>query len=219
MSVGPLGMIGSSAGSPSRKARASEVNRTQQETASQLRQTQMSEKAEQASGVGQTEQDEQATDRDADGRRPWEIGATRPEERACGAGHGGRRCHAPGQRPDRTHRPPARPQRLTAGRSRRCQRLPVSAGGRRGHEKTAHGPCTKPLRILDCPEAVRRETDRRFDAILPTCKSCGHEIHQDARRGQRLHVRRLFSPSRCPTIRRRWLVRSRTGGSAWGATA
>jgi hypothetical protein len=39
----------------------------------------MSEKAEQASGVGQTEQDEETTDRDADGRRPWEIGPTRPD--------------------------------------------------------------------------------------------------------------------------------------------
>ncbi len=83
MSVGPLGMIGSSAASTLAQSQGTEVSRTQQETASQLRQTQMSEKAENASGVGQTEQDEQATDRDADGRRPWEIGATRPEEESA----------------------------------------------------------------------------------------------------------------------------------------
>ncbi len=74
MSVGPLGMVGSSAGSPLAQSQGSDVNRAQQDTASQSRQTQMSEKAEHASGVGQTEQDEEATDRDADGRRPWEIG-------------------------------------------------------------------------------------------------------------------------------------------------
>jgi hypothetical protein len=80
MSVGPLGMIGSSAGSPLAQSQGAEVNRTQQETTSQLRQTQMNEKAENAAGVGHTEQDEQATDRDADGRRPWEIGVSPPEE-------------------------------------------------------------------------------------------------------------------------------------------
>ncbi|MHB0955943.1 MAG: hypothetical protein ACYC0X_06130 [Pirellulaceae bacterium] len=80
MSVGPLGMIGSVATSPLAQSQGTEVNRTQQETTSQLRQTQMGEKAESASGIGQTEQDEQASDRDADGRRPWEIGSTRPAE-------------------------------------------------------------------------------------------------------------------------------------------
>lgn len=74
MSVGPMGMIGSAAGSPLAQSQGADVNRAQQETAGQARQTQMSEKAEQAAGVGQTEQDEETNDRDADGRRPWEIG-------------------------------------------------------------------------------------------------------------------------------------------------
>ena len=82
MSVGPLGMIGSSAGSPLAQSQGTDVNRAQQETASQSRQTQMSEKAEQAAGVGQTEQDEQASDRDADGRRPWESPAGAAEAEA-----------------------------------------------------------------------------------------------------------------------------------------
>ena len=45
------------------------------------RETRAGEKAQEASGVGQTEQDEAAGDRDADGRRPWERPpGTRPDE-------------------------------------------------------------------------------------------------------------------------------------------
>ena len=76
MSVGPMGMVGSTAGAPLAQSQGSDVDRAQQDTASQARQTQMSETAEQAAGVGHTEQDEEATDRDADGRRPWELGPT-----------------------------------------------------------------------------------------------------------------------------------------------
>lgn len=83
MSIGPLGMIASLAGSPLAQSQGSEVNRTQQETSSQLRQTQMLDKAESASGVGQTEQDEGATDRDADGRRLWEHRPSPSEEPAA----------------------------------------------------------------------------------------------------------------------------------------
>ncbi len=78
MNVGPLGTIGSAAGSPLPQSQGSEVNRAQQDTANQARQTRMAEKAEQASGVGQTEEHEGAADRDADGRRPWEIGPAGP---------------------------------------------------------------------------------------------------------------------------------------------
>lgn len=72
MSVGPTGMAGSAAGSPLAQRSGSDVNRAQQETADQTRQSQAAEKAEKAAGVGETEQDEQASDRDADGRRLWE---------------------------------------------------------------------------------------------------------------------------------------------------
>jgi hypothetical protein len=75
-----MGTIGSSAGSPLAQSQGAEVSRAQQETAGQARQTRMAEKAEQAAGVGQTEEDEEANERDADGRRPWEIGARRPVE-------------------------------------------------------------------------------------------------------------------------------------------
>ncbi len=79
MSIGPMGMIGSAAGSPLAQGQGSEVNRAQQETADHARQTQANEKAENASGVGQTEQDEETADRDADGRRLWEVASEEGE--------------------------------------------------------------------------------------------------------------------------------------------
>jgi hypothetical protein len=85
MSVGATGMVSSSAGAPLAQSQGSDVQRAHQETASQTRQTQMSEKAEHASGVGQTEEDEHATDRDADGRRPWEMGPARQEDTSAEA--------------------------------------------------------------------------------------------------------------------------------------
>ncbi len=77
MSIGPLGFIGSAAGTQYSQAKGSETERTQQDEAAQSRQTKTTEKAENAAGIGETEQDEQAGDRDADGRRIWE----RPEEK------------------------------------------------------------------------------------------------------------------------------------------
>ena len=44
--------------------------------------TRKQEKAAQAAGVGETEQDEQASDRDADGRRLWEKPATSDQQPA-----------------------------------------------------------------------------------------------------------------------------------------
>lgn len=73
MSMGPVGIAGSVAGSPFAQGQGADVQRVGQDTTDQARQRQSSEKAEQAAGVGQTEQDEQTTDRDADGRRPWEL--------------------------------------------------------------------------------------------------------------------------------------------------
>ena len=78
MSVGPMGMLGGAAGSPLSQSQGSDVNKTQQETTDQARKTASDDKAQQASGVGQTEHDEQASDRDADGRRPWELGGRSP---------------------------------------------------------------------------------------------------------------------------------------------
>ena len=75
MSVGPTGMVGGVAGAPLAQTKGAETDRAQQETSNQARQTQSDQHAENAAGIGQTEQDEQASDRDADGRRPWELQA------------------------------------------------------------------------------------------------------------------------------------------------
>ena len=83
MSVGSMGMVSGAAGSPLAQSQGSEVDRDQQDTANQARQTRMSDKAEQASGVGQTEQDEQTGDRDADGRRLWELAPRTPADAAA----------------------------------------------------------------------------------------------------------------------------------------
>ena len=61
MSVGPVGMMGSS-----------DAERARQDVDRQVRAAQSQEKAESAAGVGETEQDQEASDRDADGRRLWE---------------------------------------------------------------------------------------------------------------------------------------------------
>ncbi len=77
MSIGSLGIIGSAAGTPLSQAKGTETDKTAQATSDQARQVQSDRHAESAAGIGQTEQDEQASDRDADGRRPWEVGGKR----------------------------------------------------------------------------------------------------------------------------------------------
>ena len=73
MNLGPMGVIGSTAGSSLAQSQGTDVNRAQQDTSDQSRQAQLNDKAEKAAGVGETEQDAETSDRDADGRRPWEI--------------------------------------------------------------------------------------------------------------------------------------------------
>ena len=65
-------MIGSVAGTPMSQAKGTDTDKNAQDTVDQSRESKTAEKAEQAAGVGQTEQDEQASERDADGRRLWE---------------------------------------------------------------------------------------------------------------------------------------------------
>ena len=74
MSVGPMGMIGSIAGTPLSQTKGSETEKGVDDTARQARASQAQQKAENASGIGQTEEDSEANDRDADGRRIWEDG-------------------------------------------------------------------------------------------------------------------------------------------------
>jgi hypothetical protein len=75
----PLG-LGAAAATPLAQ-RQSETDPAQHENASQARQTAGERQAEKASGIGQTDQDQPAFDRDADGRRLWEIRqAEEPEQ-------------------------------------------------------------------------------------------------------------------------------------------
>lgn len=69
--MGPLGMASSVAGGLPQVGNA-DAERVQKQAADQARQAQTDQKAEAAAGVGETEQDQETSDRDADGRRLWE---------------------------------------------------------------------------------------------------------------------------------------------------
>src|SRR3954469_8620882 len=71
MSIASLGIVGSMAGTQLPQ-RAAETDRTERQSVDQARTTQADERAENAAGIGQTEEDSQTSERDADGRRLWE---------------------------------------------------------------------------------------------------------------------------------------------------
>lgn len=76
MSMLPLGGIASSAaGAPLSQTAGSETERTQKDSQSQSRQVDTDQRAVKAAGIGQTEQDQESSERDADGRRLWEAPA------------------------------------------------------------------------------------------------------------------------------------------------
>lgn len=75
MSVGPTGgVLGSAAGAPLSQSRG-DAERNAVDGAGRDRQADDAQRAEKNSGVGQTEEDQGASDRDADGRRQWEAPA------------------------------------------------------------------------------------------------------------------------------------------------
>ncbi|MBA2116030.1 hypothetical protein [Bremerella alba] len=78
MSVGPLGasLASSIAATNLAQRNSSDVAGAQQATSSHALVVDSTEKAEKAAGVGDPEESEKISDRDADGRRAWE----RPEE-------------------------------------------------------------------------------------------------------------------------------------------
>src|SRR6185369_12630880 len=71
MSIASLGIVSSLATSAGAQ-RAADTQRVDSETADQSRASAAAEHAENAAGIGQTEEDAGTTDRDADGRRLWE---------------------------------------------------------------------------------------------------------------------------------------------------
>jgi hypothetical protein len=74
-----MGIAGSIAGSLT-QIRNAEAGRAEKQTTDQTRQTKSDQQAEAAAGVGETTQDEKASDRDADGRRLWEKMSEQPPE-------------------------------------------------------------------------------------------------------------------------------------------
>jgi hypothetical protein len=74
MSIGSVpGLIGSAAGAPLAQTKGGDTERMQQAAGAQQRKADSSEKAELAAGIGQTEEDQETSERDADGRLIWEI--------------------------------------------------------------------------------------------------------------------------------------------------
>ena len=81
MSMGPMGgVIGSAAGAPLSQTAGSETERAQKNSLAQSRQVDSNQKAELAAGIGQTEQDQESSERDADGRRLWEESTKRGKQ-------------------------------------------------------------------------------------------------------------------------------------------
>jgi hypothetical protein len=71
MSIASLGILGGLATTTGAQ-RAADAERVERDTIDQTRAAAASEHAENAAGIGQTEEDSGTTDRDADGRRLWE---------------------------------------------------------------------------------------------------------------------------------------------------
>lgn len=72
MSIESLGIISSLAGSPLAQ-KAPEADKLPKDATDRARQSDAETRAENAAGIGQMEEDSEASERDADGRRPWEL--------------------------------------------------------------------------------------------------------------------------------------------------
>jgi hypothetical protein len=72
MSIGSLGIVSGMAAAPLAQ-KGPEADEVQRQAVDHSRQVESEARAETAAGIGQTEEDSQASERDADGRRPWEI--------------------------------------------------------------------------------------------------------------------------------------------------
>lgn len=84
MSIGSLGSIGSLAAAPATQ-RTSDTDKTQAAASDKARVDSAAEYAEQASGIGETKEESDVSDRDADGRRLWEFDQKKKEAEAAEA--------------------------------------------------------------------------------------------------------------------------------------
>ena len=83
MNVGPMnGVVTSAAGAPLSQTSGSEKERAQKDASVRQRQVDSEQKSEMAAGIGQTEEDQGASDRDADGRSLWKSSAEGQQEQA-----------------------------------------------------------------------------------------------------------------------------------------
>src|SRR4051812_38045057 len=73
MNIAQLGMASMAAATPLAQSRGSETDRIRQETVVHERAVESAAEAESAEGIGTTNEEQATSDRDADGRRPWEI--------------------------------------------------------------------------------------------------------------------------------------------------
>ena len=81
MTFGPMsGVSGSAAGAPLSQTKGSETERARKDASDTGRQVESESKAEKSAGIGQTEQDERTSERDADGRRFWESSSGKERE-------------------------------------------------------------------------------------------------------------------------------------------
>ena len=76
------GAFASAAGAPLSQLAGAETERASKDASVQQRQAKSNAKSEAAAGIGETEQDQGTSERDADGRRLWELPpeAARPGE-------------------------------------------------------------------------------------------------------------------------------------------
>ena len=80
MSIGSLGIVGSLAGTALTQ-KVAEIDKTQRDAADAARQSDAATRAQSAEGIGQTEEDSETGERDADGRRLWERTAMKISEK------------------------------------------------------------------------------------------------------------------------------------------
>lgn len=85
MNVAALGGLISAAGSPLAQTRGADVDRAAQETNATQREVKNAERAADAAGIGQTDEDQETGERDADGRRLWERAAPKDQASAAAA--------------------------------------------------------------------------------------------------------------------------------------
>lgn len=75
------GILGSAAGAPLSQTSSATNEGAQRDSAAVERRAEAENKSEQAGGIGQTEEDEQADERDADGRHLWESSTQNADPR------------------------------------------------------------------------------------------------------------------------------------------